>query len=97
MYVAYSLKMQYCRRSFLISLIIFVHFAIYSSLTLLCNLAYKIKFLIVFFKVLSNFVVYLLILSLFIKLFNIDSNNKFLNMLLNFFTFITFQFCLRRH
>ncbi len=67
-----------------------MHFVIYSSLTFLCNLAYKIKFLIVFFKVLSNFVVYLLMSSLFIKLFNIDSNNKSLNMLSNFFKFIVF-------
>ncbi len=36
-------------------------------------------------------------LSLFIKLFNIASSNKFLNMLSNFFKFIAFQFCLKRH
>ncbi len=73
-----------------------VHFVIFSNLTLLYNLAYKIKFLIIFFKALSNFVVYLLMSSLFIRLFNIDSNNKSLNMLLNFSKFITFQFRLRR-
>jgi len=69
-----------------------VHSIIYSNLTLLYNLAYKIKFSIVFFKVLSNFVVYLLMSSLFIRLFNIDLNNKSLNMLSNFFKFIAFQF-----
>ncbi len=90
MYVVYLLEMQHCRRSFLVSLIIFVHFIVYSSLILLCNLIYKIKFSIIFFKVSNNFVVYLLILSLFIKLFNIDLSNKFLNMLSNFFKFIAF-------
>ncbi len=69
-----------------------MHSIIYSNLTLLYNLAYKIKFSIVFFKVLSNFVVYLLMSSLFIRLFNIDLNNKSLNMLSNFFKFIAFQF-----
>jgi len=67
-----------------------VHFAIYLSLTLSYNLVYEIEFLIVFFKASSNFVVYLLILSLFIRLFNINSNNKSLNMLSNFSKFITF-------
>jgi len=60
MYVVYSLKMRHYWRNLLISLIIFVHFVIYSNLTLLYNLAYKIKFSIIIFKVLSNFVVYLL-------------------------------------
>ncbi len=73
-----------------------MHFVIYLSLTLLYNFVYKIKSLIVFFKVLSNFVVYLLILSFFIKLFNINSNNKSLNMSLNFFKFIVFQFRLKQ-
>ncbi len=67
-----------------------MHFAIYLSLTLSYNLVYEIEFLIVFFKASSNFVVYLLILSLFIRLFNINSNNKSLNMLSNFSKFITF-------
>jgi len=67
-----------------------VHFIVYSSLTLLCNFVYKIKFSIVFFKVSSNFVVYLLMLSLFIRSFNIDLNNKSLNILLNFSKFIAF-------
>jgi len=89
-YVVYSLEIQYYWRSLLVSLIIFVHFAIYLSLTLSYNLVYEIEFLIVFFKASSNFVVYLLILSLFIRLFNINSNNKSLNMLSNFSKFITF-------
>ncbi len=67
-----------------------MYFAIYLSLILLCNFVYKIKFSIIFFKVSSSFVVYLLILSLFIKLFNINLNNKFLNILSNFFKFIAF-------
>ena len=67
-----------------------MHFAIYSSLILLYNFAYEIKSLIIFLKVLSNFVVYLLMLSLFIKLFNINSNNKSLNILSNFSKFIAF-------
>ncbi len=87
--------MQHCRCNFLISLIIFVHFVIYSSLTFLCNFAYEIKSSIVFFKVLNNFIVYLLI-SFFFKLINIDSNNRFFNILSNFFKFITFQFCLKQ-
>jgi len=89
-YVAYLLEIQHYQLNLLISLIIFVHFVIYSNLTLLYNLAYEIKFLIIFFKALSNFIVYLLMSSLFIRLFNIDSNNKSLNMLLNFSKFITF-------
>ncbi len=95
-YVVYSLKMQHCRRNFLISLIIFVHFVVYSNLIFLYNLVYKVKFSIIFFKVSSNFVVYLLMQFLFIKSFNINSSNKFLNILLNFSKFIAFQFCLRR-
>jgi len=67
-----------------------MYFAIYLSLILLCNFVYKIKFSIIFFKVSSSFAVYLLILSLFIKLFNINLNNKFLNILSNFFKFIAF-------
>ena len=89
-YITYLLEVQYCRRSFLISLIIFVHFVVYLNLTLLYNLAYKIKSSIVFFKASNNFVVYLLMLFLFIRLFNINSNNRFLNMLSNFFKFIAF-------
>ncbi len=89
-YVIYLLKMRHYQRSLLVSLIIFVHFVIYLSLTFLCNFVYEIKFLIIFFKVLSNFVIYLLMLSIFIKSFNIDLSNKFLNILLNFFKFIAF-------
>jgi len=95
-YVVYSLEMQYYRRSFLVSLIIFVHFVVHFILIFLCNLVYKIKFSITFFRISSNFLVYLLILSLFIRLFNIDLSNKFLNILLNFSKFIAFQFRLRR-
>jgi len=73
-----------------------VHFIVYSSLILSYNLAYEIKSSIVFSKASSNFVVYLLMSSLFIRLFNINSNNKSLNMLSNFFKFIAFQFCLRQ-
>ncbi len=72
-----------------------MHFVIYSNLIFSYNLVYKIIFLIIFFKALSNFVVYLLMLFLFIKSFNINLNNKFLNMSSNFFKFIAFQFCLR--
>jgi len=68
-YVAYLLEIQHYQLNLLISLIIFVHFVIYSNLTLLYNLAYEIKFLIIFFKALSNFIVYLLMSSLFIRLF----------------------------
>ncbi len=74
-----------------------MHFSIYLDLTLLYNLIYKIKFLIVFFKVLSNFVVYLLMQSFFIKLFNINLSNKSLNILSNFFKSIAFQFYLKRY
>ncbi len=66
-YIIYLLEMRHCRRNLLISLIIFVHFVIYLSFILLYNLTYKIKSSIVFFKISSNFVVYLLMLSLFIK------------------------------
>ncbi len=67
-----------------------MHFVIYLHLILLCNLAYTIKSLIVFFKASNNFIVYLLMLSLFIKLFNINLSNKSLNILSNFSKFITF-------
>ncbi len=67
-----------------------MHFVIYLNLILLCNLAYEIKSLIVFFEASNNVVVYLLMLSLFIKLFNINLSNKFLNILSNFSKFITF-------
>jgi len=85
MYVAYLLKIQYCQRNLLISIIIFVYFVVYLILIFMCNLVYETKSLVVFFRVLSNFVVYLLILSLFIKLFNIDLNNKSLNIIVEFF------------
>ncbi len=73
-----------------------MHFAIYLNLTFLYNLAHKIKSSIVFFKVSNNFVVYLLMLFLFIKSFNIYLSNRSLNMLSNFFKFIVFQFYLRQ-
>ncbi len=95
-YIVYLLEMRYCQRNLLVSLIIFVHFIVYLSLTFSCNLPHEIKFLIVFFKILSNSVVYLLMWSLFIKLFNIDLSNKFLNILSNFSKFIAFQFCLKQ-
>jgi len=85
MYVAYLLKIQYCQRNLLISIIIFVHFVVYLNLIFMCNLVYETKSLVVFFRVLSNFVVYLLILSLFIRLFNIDLNSKSLNIIVEFF------------
>jgi len=50
MYVVYLLEIQYYRHNFLIFLIIFVHFAIYLNLIFFYNLAYKIKFLIIFLK-----------------------------------------------
>ncbi len=50
MYVVYSLEMRHCQNSFLISLIIFVYFVIYSNLTFLYTLAYEIKFSIVFLE-----------------------------------------------
>jgi len=89
-YVAYSLEVRHCQRNFLISLIIFVHFVIYSSLIFSYNFAHKIKSSIVFFKALNNFVVYLLMLSFLIESFNINLSNKFLNMSSNFFKFIVF-------
>ena len=67
-----------------------MHFVIYLSLIFLYNLVYKIESSIVFFRISNIFVVYLLILSFFIKLFNIDLSNKFLNVLSNFFKFIIF-------
>ncbi len=67
-----------------------MYFIVYLSLILLCNFVYKIKFSIIFSKISSNFVVYLLISSFFIKLFNIDLSNKSLNILSNFFKFIIF-------
>jgi len=85
MYVAYLLKIQYCQRNLLISIIIFVHFVVYLNLIFMCNIVYETKSLVVFFRVLSNFVVYLLILSLFIRLFNIDLNSKSLNIIVEFF------------
>ncbi len=87
-YVAYSLEVRHCQRSFLISLIIFVHFVIYLSLIFSYNFAHKIKSSIVFFRALNNFVVYLLTLSFFIKSFNINLSNKFFNMSSTFFKFI---------
>jgi len=92
MYVVYLLEMQYCRHNLLISLITFVHFVVYLNLILLYNLIYKVKSSIVFFKALSNFIVYLLMSSLFIRLFNINLNNKSLNISSNFSKFIAFQF-----
>ncbi len=96
-YITYLLEVRYCQHSLLISLIIFVHFVVYLNLTLSYNLVYEIKSSIVFFKASSNFVVYLLMLSLFIRLFNIDLSNKFLDMLSNFSKFIAFQLCLKRY
>jgi len=95
-YIAYLLEMRHYQYNLLISLISLVHFVIYLNLIFLYNLAYKIKSLIVFFRVSSNFVVYLLMQSIFIRLFNFDSSNKFFNMLLNFSKFITLQFRLKQ-
>ncbi len=96
MYIIYLLEIQYCRRNFLVSLIIFMYFVVYLNLIFSYNLTYKIKSLTVFFKALNNFVMYLLMSSLFIRLFNINLNNRFLNMSSNFFKFIAFQFYLRQ-
>jgi len=67
-----------------------VYFAIYSNLILSYNFVYKVKSSIIFFKTSNNFVVYLLMSSLFIRLFNINLSNKSLNMSSNFFKFIAF-------
>ncbi len=67
-----------------------MYFAIYSNLILSYNFVYKVKSSIIFFKTSNNFVVYLLMSSLFIRLFNINLSNKSLNMSSNFFKFIAF-------
>ncbi len=67
-----------------------MHSCVYLNLTLLYNLAYKIKSSIIFFKTLSNEIVYLLMFSYFIVTSNNNSNNNLFNILLNFFIFITF-------
>jgi len=66
-YVTYLLEMRHCQCNLLIFLIIFVHFVVYSNLTFSCNLVYEIKSSIVFFRALSSFVVYLLMLPFLIR------------------------------
>ncbi len=73
-----------------------MHFCVYSNLTFSYDLAHKIKSSIIFFKALISVVVYLLVSFYFIVLFNNDFNKSLLNILLNLFAFITFQFCLKR-
>ncbi len=67
-----------------------MHSCVYLDLTLLCDLAYKIKSLIFFFKIFNSAIVYSLILSRSIVAFSNNSNNNLFNILLNFFVFITF-------
>ncbi len=73
-----------------------MHFCVHLNLTLLCNLAYEIKSSIIFFKILNSAIVYSLILSCFIVASNNNLNNNLFNILLNFFVFITFSFCLKQ-
>ncbi len=60
------------------------------------NLAYEIKFLIIFFRIFNNAIVYSLMLSCFIVASNNNSNNNLFNILLNFSIFIIFQFYLKQ-
>ncbi len=67
-----------------------MYFCVYLDLIVLCNLVYKIEFLIIFFKILNNAIVYLLMLFYSIVMFSNNSSNSLFNILLNFFIFITF-------
>ncbi len=67
-----------------------MYFCVYLSLIFLCDLAYEIKFSIIFFKIFNNAIMYLLMLSCSIVAFNNNSSNNLFNILLNFFIFITF-------
>ncbi len=71
-------------------LITLMHFCVYLDLTLLCNLAYEIKSSIIFFRIFSNAIVYLLMLSCSIVTSNNNSSNSLFNILSNFSIFITF-------
>ena len=73
-----------------------MYFCVYLNLILLCDLAHEIKFSIIFFKILNSVIVYSLMLSRSIVAFNNNLSNSLFNILLNFFVFITFQFCLKR-
>ncbi len=74
-----------------------MHSCVYLDLTLLCNLAYEIKLSIIFFKLLNSVIMYSLILFYSIVASSNDSNNDLFNILLNFFVFIIFQFCLKQY
>jgi len=74
-----------------------MHSCVYLNLTLLYDLVYEVKSLIIFFIILSNAIIYSLILSRFIVESNNNSNNSLFNILLNFSIFITFQFCLKQY
>jgi len=87
---------QYWRCNLLIFLITLIHFCVYLNLTFSCDLVYKIKSLIIFFRISNNAIIYLLMLSYSIVAFNNNLSNNLFNILLNFFKFITFQFCLKR-
>jgi len=73
-----------------------MHFCVYLNLILLYDLAHEIKFSKIFFRISNNAIVYSLIFFRSIVASSNNSNNSLFNILLNFFVFITFQFCLKQ-
>ncbi len=67
-----------------------MRFCVYLNLTLSYNLVYKIKFLIIFSRILNNAIVYLLMFFYFIVASSNNSSNNLFNILLNFSIFINF-------
>ncbi len=69
-------------------LIIFIHFFIHSALIISCDLAQRMKILMIFFNAFSNCLMYSFMYQCFISWFNSDFNICSFKILMNFSSFI---------
>ena len=91
MYSVQSLMIQQLLLIHYTLLMIFVHFFIYSALIILCDLAQRVKILMIFFSAFSSCLMYSFMHQRFISWFNNDFNICSFKVLINFSSFIVFQ------
>ena len=91
-YFVQSMTIRQFRRMCRVFFTIFVYFNIYYALIILWDLTYNVKTSIVYFNVLNNCLVYSSIRWRLVIWFDNDFDICFFNMLMNFFSFVVFQF-----
>ncbi len=91
MYSVQSLMIQQLLFIYCMLLMIFIHFFIHSALIILCNLAQKVKILMIFFSAFNSYLMYSFIYQHFILWFNNDFDIYSFKILMNFSSFIIFQ------